>query len=112
MAFCFPREDTLINVINVKGETKMLVKNLEHTADRNPPSGFTSFKEFYTYRKSFWPSKCCCLGCSNAAEVGAHVKKAGTYDFRWYIVPLCRYHNNQFGQELEDVGSYLEPLYK
>ena len=88
------------------------VKNLEHTADRNPPKGFASFKEFYSYRRSFWPSQCACLGCSKNAVVGGHVKKVGSYDNSWYIIPLCYYHNNQFGQELEVVGDWLEPLYK
>ena len=88
------------------------VKNLEHPADRTPPSGFVSFKEFWTYRRSRWPAVCACFNCNNAAEVGAHVKKAGTSDNSWYIVPLCKYHNNQFGQELEVIGDWLEPLYK
>ena len=88
------------------------VKNLEHTADRNPPKGFTSFKEFYSYRRSFWPTQCACLGCNKSADVGGHVKKVGLYDNSWYIIPLCYYHNNQFGQELEVVGDWLEPLYK
>ena len=88
------------------------VKNLEHTADRNPPKGFVSFKEFYSYRRSFWPAQCACLGCNRSAEVGGHVKKVESYDNSWYIIPLCYYHNNQFGQELEVVGDWLEPLNK
>lgn len=49
---------------------------------------------------------------SKKADVGAHVKKVGTYDNSWYIVPLCYYHNNQFGEELDVVDSFLEPINK
>lgn len=90
----------------------MRVKNLNNTADRTPPSGYTSWKDFFLGRRHFWPSICACYGCSNAAEVGAHVKKVDNYDNRWHIVPLCRYHNNQFGEELDVYDSWLEPINK
>ena len=87
----------------------MKVKNLNGTSDITP-SGFNSWKEFYTHKHGYWPSVCSCLGCSRNANVGAHVKKVGSYDERWYIAPLCYYHNNQFGEELEVVDCYLEPV--
>lgn len=88
----------------------MRVKNLNHTADRNPPSGYSSCKEFYTARRGRWPSLCACYGCQRSADVGAHVKKVGSIDNSWYIVPLCYYHNNQFGEEIDVMGDWLEPL--
>ena len=90
----------------------MKVKNLNHTTDRTPPNGYVSFKELFVARKGFWPRECACLGCRQSADVGAHVKKVGTYDYSWYIVPLCRYHNNQFGKELDVVDEWLEPINK
>ena len=89
----------------------MRVKNLNGTSDAKLPVGCESWKNFYMLRRS-WPSSCACLTCSNKAEVGAHVKKVGANDSSWYIAPLCRYHNNQFGKELEVVGNWLEPIRK
>ena len=41
-----------------------------------------------------WPKKCGIKGCSNPAEVGAHVqyddRRTGNY---WYILPMCNSHN-------------------
>lgn len=90
----------------------MKVKNLNGTSDNNHPAGYVSCKEFYLARRRFWPSTCACFGCTSPAEVGAHVKKIGSYDGSWYIVPLCKYHNNQFGEELDVFGDWLEPLHK
>ena len=95
-----------------KEEKLMRVKNLNGTADRNPPSGYNSWKDFYISRRGRWPSTCACLYCRESADVGAHVKKVGSADNSWYIAPLCYRHNNQFGEELEVVGEWLEPLYK
>lgn len=35
-----------------------------------------------------------CAACTNSAEVGGHVKKAGD-DYSHYIVPLCKGCNNR-----------------
>lgn len=86
------------------------VKNLENTADRKPADGSATFKEFYERRRG-WPNLCSCISCRQKAEVGAHVKKVDSYDNKWYIVPLCRNHNNQFGEEIDVVENSLEPLY-
>jgi hypothetical protein len=40
------------------------------------------------------------VNCVSRAEVGAHVQKADPSDDGWYIVPLCRAHASQIGQEL------------
>ena len=90
----------------------MRIKNLNHTADRNAPEGYSSCKAFYIGRRHSWPTYCACYSCNNIAEVGAHVKKVGVNDNSWYIIPLCYYHNNQFGQELDVVGDWLEPINK
>ena len=42
-----------------------------------------------------WPKKCGMRGCSNPAEVGAHVwyddRRTGNH---WYILPMCNSHNS------------------
>lgn len=38
-------------------------------------------------------SNCVCKGCGKLATDGAHVKKIGEGDDKWYIVPLCHEHN-------------------
>ena len=66
------------------------VKNLNGTADNGPRSkGVSSWREFWESRKGHSFGKCSCSGCSNFADVGAHVQKCDQSDRRWYIVPLC-----------------------
>jgi hypothetical protein len=38
--------------------------------------------------------------CFEKPELGAHVQKDGSQDDAWYIVPLCKKHNNQIGATL------------
>ena len=75
------------------------VKNLHHTSD-NVPDGYSSWKDYWeakTGRK--WPRYCDVYGCPNEAVVGAHVKKVGSYDNKWYIVPLCGQHNSYHNED-------------
>ena len=90
----------------------MKIKNLSGTADCKLPNGCNSWKDFYIKRRRSWPSQCGCIYCNESAEVGAHVKKVDSSDNSWQIIPLCTYHNNQFGKELDVVGDWLEPIYK
>lgn len=43
--------------------------------------------------------------CLNMDLVGAHVQKAGAYDSKWYIIPLCNSHNKS-KEELEINDNY------
>lgn len=47
--------------------------------------------------------KCAVIGCNQSSEVGGHVQKSSIYslDQNWYIIPLCKNHNNQRGATLE-----------
>lgn len=90
----------------------MRVKNLNGTSDCKLPTGCSSWKDFYIKRKGFWPSSCGCLFCNDPADVGAHVKKMNSYDNSWYIIPLCKFHNNQFEEELDVVDNWLERINK
>lgn len=64
------------------------VINLHNTGDRKPKN-YSTWKEFWKAEKGFWPGTCSASDCAESAEVGAHVKKVGSSDNRWYIVPLC-----------------------
>ena len=82
-------------------------KNLHGTSDRNPPNGYISWKEYVIGKLGYWPSTCSCIGCNSVPTVGAHVIKVDSYDRRWYIAPLCSYHNNQFGEQLNLYDNYV-----
>ena len=43
--------------------------------------------------------------CTEHATVGAHVQKSTPLDQSWYIIPLCKGHNNRKGEEIELYGS-------
>ncbi len=47
------------------------------------------------------PVSCPVIGCSNKAEVGAHVQKDDSADKSWYVIPLCKKHNSETGKALE-----------
>ena len=64
------------------------VKNLHNTSDRKPKN-YSTWKEFWEAKKCYWPDDCSASDCNASAEVGAHVKKVGSSDNSWYIVPLC-----------------------
>lgn len=66
---------------------KVCVKNLHGTANRDVPTGYTSWLDFCGVQK---PCNCANIECRNRAEVGAHVKKVGGADAAWYIVPFCK----------------------
>ncbi len=70
------------------------VKNLNGTSDLVCNS-CGSWIEHWEHKSKEEPDKCCCLGCDNFAEVGAHVKKSGSEDMHHYIVPLCKKCNSK-----------------
>jgi len=71
------------------------VKNLNGTADRMPKGTYYSWKQWWEAKKyKTFPYFCSTYGCSNNAEVGAHVQKVYEGN-EWYIVPLCKSCNNK-----------------
>jgi len=77
------------------------VRNINGTSDNTPPAGYKSWQEFWETKMNRRFSSCSCIGCTNRAEVGGHVKKVyGTGE--WYIVPICKPHNN-----LSDASPYV-----
>lgn len=73
------------------------VRSLKGTADNKPVEGFGSWIVTWKTYKGCDSPRCACESCDKLAEDGAHVKKVGVNDDRWYIVPLCHEHNECVG---------------
>lgn len=71
------------------------VKNLHGTSDR-VPNGYASWLDFWEAKSGQKATNCLRVGCGVTGRsklVGAHVKKVGSSDNSWYIVPLCQADN-------------------
>lgn len=74
----------------------MFVHNIRGTSDRQPKDGSGTWINFWKRKQGRSPIYCCCESCMETENlVGAHVQETGedTRDY-WYILPLCRKHNN------------------
>lgn len=74
------------------------VHNLNNTADRQPPKGYDTWRQWWEAKKKHKFGTCSCYDCANSAIVGAHVQKHSSSDRKWYIVPLCRECNGKKGE--------------
>ncbi|EGR0102308.1 hypothetical protein Q2Y28_004174 [Vibrio vulnificus] len=77
----------------------MKIKNLKDTSDNT--CHCDSWKDHYLKFGGDDTSYCQVEGCMKGFEVGAHVKKVSSVDKKWYIVPMCKAHNNKDGEEYE-----------
>jgi hypothetical protein len=69
----------------------ILVKNINGTANRIPPVGYSSWLDFWEKKTGLKATKCNNVACSTTKDlVGAHVIKVNSVDQKWYIVPLCK----------------------
>lgn len=75
------------------------VHNLNKTADRKPPAGYTTWIKWWETQTGRRFYSCSRVGCNNFADVGAHVQQEGSADKSWYIVPLCTACNNISSKE-------------
>ena len=85
------------------------VKNLKGTSDNKCKRCKSWIRHWRNHAKSI-RSICCVLGCTNEAEVGAHVLIADRRtNQQWWIVPFCRKHNHyrNVGNMLIDVRTML-----
>ena len=83
----------------------MQVHNIKGTSDRNPKNGCRSWLDFWIKKQGYKPKFCYCEACTEGENlVGAHVQESGkdTRDY-WYILPLCRKHNNPHYTESFEV---------
>ena len=90
----------------------MKVKNLNGTSS-NTCKCKSWLKHWVNYNSSGdtqLPSYCGEESCTNEPEVGAHVQKDSQTDSSWYILPLCKSHNNKRGETLNKYsGVSLAP---
>lgn len=89
------------------------VKNLKGTGKYKAYNkGYTSWKDYWiannnTGNKWFL---CAVDGCNKTASDGAHVKKVGSVDNSWYILPMCHSHNMKEDEIFDVDESYLVPV--
>lgn len=74
------------------------VQNVNGSSRFESPVGYNTWLEYWEAKtgKSAW--RCSAIDCHKSGRVnlvGAHVKKVGSYDNNWYIVPLCRGCNSR-----------------
>ncbi len=67
------------------------VKNLNNTSDRELPSGYFSWIDFWKNKKRLdnHDVQCCNIYCYNYDVVSAHVKISDNDNAAEYVVPLC-----------------------
>lgn len=85
------------------------VRNINGTADNNPPADCASWMDFWG-KKTGLPSLfrvCHRVGCGEWADDGAHVQVEGHGNY-WYIVPLC--HADNMSDETFSVSGPLVPV--
>ncbi|MGL4602374.1 MAG: hypothetical protein ACRCVE_13070 [Plesiomonas sp.] len=85
----------------------MKVRNINGTSSHQCHCGsWLAHWEKFSKKKA----GCCSeMFCQNQAEVGAHVQKEGILNQAWYIIPLCKHHNNQRGQSIDLYNPILIP---
>lgn len=79
------------------------VHNLQE-GGRPVPTGFTSWLAYWEWATKQNAYLCHMMGCTSRATDGAHVQLDTPSDNRWYIVPMCHFHNCQFGAHLVVEG--------
>ncbi|WP_421173966.1 hypothetical protein [Aeromonas enteropelogenes] len=70
------------------------VKNKNNTANKTPPSGYTSWLDFWEVNKGKKATTCEALSCAGKPDVGGHVIKSGEGG-KEYILPICYSCNNK-----------------
>lgn len=75
------------------------VKNKKGTADKTPPSGYTSWLDFWEKKKGKKADTCEVQGCSGNPDLGGHVIKSGEGS-KEYILPMCSKCNNKPDDEV------------
>lgn len=86
----------------------MIARNINGTASHQ--CNCNSWLEHWERFSEQEATTCVALGCTNHAQVGAHVQKVSMGvldpdDQRWYIIPLCRVHNGLHGQTIDLAGN-------
>ena len=85
----------------------MKVKNIKGTTTRKCNCG--SWIEHWRNYSNQSATICRAKGCSRHDIVGAHVKKCNSNDNHEYIVPFCKFHNQQTDCIEINDGTILTP---
>ena len=64
------------------------VRNKKGTSSKTPPSGYSSWLEYWEHKKGEKARGCKARGCNGSADVGGHVIKSG-HGGKEYILPIC-----------------------
>ena len=75
------------------------VKNKKGTSENNPPSGYSSWLDFWEKKKGSKANKCEIMSCKGNADLGGHVIKVGEGS-KEYILPMCYTCNNKPDNEI------------
>ena len=75
------------------------VKNKKGTSDKNPPSGYSSWLDFWEKKKAKKANTCEVLHCNGKPDMGGHVIKVGEGG-KEYILPMCSECNNKPDDEI------------
>ena len=71
---------------------------------RPAPTGYSSWIEYWEKATECKARLCHVTNCFSQATDGAHVQLDNSYDDGWYIVPMCHFHNCQFGAHFTVEG--------
>lgn len=70
------------------------VKNKKGTVEKDPPTGYSSWLDFWEKKKGKKATTCEVLGCSGNPDLGGHVIKVGEGG-KEYVLPMCYSCNNK-----------------
>jgi hypothetical protein len=68
------------------------ITNINGTADTTCKCG-SWLKHWLNFSKQSLPRYCPVDGCYQSDMVGAHVQRSYSLERKWFIIPLCTYHN-------------------
>jgi hypothetical protein len=83
-----------------KENNAMKVKNINGTSDNTCACG-SWLDHWKIISRQPIPKFCPEENCVQKPEAGAHIQKDNSADDSWYIVPLCKIHNNAQGRSLK-----------
>jgi hypothetical protein len=71
----------------------MKVRNINGTSQNTCPCGsWIAHWEKFSGKTAEY---CSVVACTNKVKDGAHVQRSSTTDEKWYIIPLCKEHDNK-----------------
>ena len=83
----------------------MKVTNINGTSEYDCSCG-SWLKHWEKFNSTGQSKPYLCPACGSPfVEVGAHVQKFGSFDNKWYIVPLCKACNNKSNSTILDIGA-------